>query len=163
MNISQVQFAFVAEQEAVRAWFTRRLVKLLWPNLMRMVAKRVVDEKPAATPEARQMILGMKREAHLQQMDFSKPFRGDAASYPLGQEPLLVARVDMAAQPHGVTRMSLKRQDGHGFDLNLNEGMFDAFCQLLRQACLQAEWGIELRLPGQGEGAPPADTPRLLN
>jgi hypothetical protein len=156
MNISQMQFAFVAEQdrllfrvhggngEEVRAWITRRLVRVLWPTLVRTLSQNLQLANPSLTAAARPMMLEMKREAHLHQADFATPYREEAHSYPLGTEPFVVARVSLTALPNRCTRVSLHPQQGQGIDINMPENMLHAFCETLQQAAQQAEWELKL-------------------
>ena len=172
MHISQMQFAFVAEQdrllfrvngangEEVSAWFTRRLVKLLWPNLVRVLSHRIEQDNPAVNPQARPIMLEMKREAHLQKADFSTPYREHPKSFPLGKEPFLVERVDLVNLTNRETRVSLKPHEGTGVDIQMPDNMLHAFCETLQQAAQKASW--DLRLSFQQEAsATPAQKPSL--
>jgi hypothetical protein len=156
MNLSQMQFAYVPEQDRlllrmnsdcgdeVRAWFTRRLVKLLWPNLMKVMAARVGQDNPAASAEARPLLLAMQRQSTLQQADFATPYREQACAFPLGAEPILVARVELTALPNRQTRIAIKPQQGAGIDLDMPDSMLHAFCETLLKAASKADWGLAL-------------------
>jgi hypothetical protein len=183
MNISQLQVAFVPEHDRllfrvstsdsaeVRAWLTRRMIKLLWPSLMDAINRLVAKEKPAAAPQAREMIAEMKREASLKDSDFSKPFQPQAASYPLGEEPILVSNVDLQPLDGGQMRVSFRPASGQGVDIAMGEQLLHAFCKLLQQGCAQAEWDIRLVFPGEQPATPaaeaeaeaPGDRPKYLN
>lgn len=67
-----------SDADEVRIWLTRRLVKQLWPNLVRLLRKKVAREIPAANTDARRMVLGMQHEAAVGQADFSQPYRTQA-------------------------------------------------------------------------------------
>lgn len=174
MKISQVQFSFVPEQdrlllrvqgdgEEVRAWFTRRLVKLLWPNLMQILARKVGQQQPAASAAARGMLVEMQREELVRNMDFKTPYRDEATAFPLGKEPMLVARVDLTNLADGTTRFSMKPQTGPGVDVNMADTLLHALLELLQQACQRAEWDMELRFPGTGLAPGDINEPRSIN
>lgn len=175
LNISQLQIQFVAEQDRllfrmnaddgseVRAWFTRRLVQRLWPTLIQASSHQVARAQPAATPQAQHMLLGMRHEANLQTMDFSKPFSPEPSGFPLGEEPVLVTRVDLTPQADGVIKVALKPQSGSGVEMNMTEPLFHGFCRLLQQAGAQAEWGMELKFPSAEVPSAQDGGTRVLN
>lgn len=173
-SVAQMQMSFDAEQDRLlfrigsadgaelRVWFTRRMVKLLWPNLLKILGKKIELEIPAATPEAQRAIAGMRHEAQLRSADFSQPFRSTGTQLPLGEAPMLVARVDLTLLPDLQVLLAMKSQQGASIDLNMNEAMFHGLCRLLEQTCKHADWDIELQLPSLDahEGA---DGTRILN
>jgi hypothetical protein len=173
MNVAQLQMSFDAEQDRLlfringddgsefRAWFTRRLVKLLWPNLLTILSKKVALETPAATPQAQQAIVAMRHEAQLRSADFSQPFRSEGNRLPLGEAPMLVARVDLSLLPSAQIAIAFKSPQGASIDVNMNESLFHAFCKLLEQVCKQAAWDFELQFPGLADA--PSSAPHTLN
>jgi hypothetical protein len=60
----------------------------------------------------------------------------------------------MAAQQP--IRMELLPAEGNGFELNLPDTLMHALCKMMKQAATEAEWGLELEMPGSGQTAPPA-------
>ena len=97
MNITQLQITFNSEQDRllfrvngsekteIRAWFTRRLVRQLWPNLLQLLTQKIAQDVPTANDDARRMVLGMQHEASLSNADFSQPYRAEATLFPLGE------------------------------------------------------------------------------
>jgi hypothetical protein len=170
MNVAQINLSFDAEQDRLlfrmsgsdgsqmRAWLTRRLVKMLWPNLLEIYGRSIALQAPAASTEAQHMIADLRREEQLRTADFSQPFRAESASFPLGEAPLLVARVDLTALAGNQVRVGLKTLQGAGVDVNMNEALFHGFCKLLQQACASAQWDMELRFPQNEQSGP-----RILN
>ena len=173
-NVAQLQMSFDAEQDRLlfrigsaegaelRAWFTRRLVKLLWPNLVGILGKKIALETPAATPEAQRALAGLRHEAQMREADFSQPFRSEGTQLPLGAEPMLIARVDLTLLPSKQILAALKSQHGASIDVHMNDALFHGFCKLLEQSCKHASWDMDLALPGLAMGAA-GDAPHVLN
>lgn len=160
MNIAQLQFSFDAAQDRLlfrvngadgaemRVWFTRRLVKLLWPNLQKTLAHRMAQDVPAATTDANAMLVGMKHQEHVAKMDFATPYREPTQMVSTAAEPLLINRMDLTPQANGITRMLLQAVSGARIDMNLNDTLMHAFCSMLQQCCTQADWDVELPMAG---------------
>ena len=131
MNITQLQIAFNAEQDRLlfrisgadgnemRAWLARRLVKQLWPKLQQLPSNKVAQEVPAATTDARRMVLGMRHEAAVGQADFSQPYRANATQFPLGEEPFVTSRLSMSAFANGSYLLAMHPADGCGVELRV--------------------------------------------
>lgn len=160
MNIRQIQVQYNPDHDRllgrigtddgaeIRFWLTRRLTERLWPGLLKAteaVAMRVLGERGAgAVGEARGMMTGMARDAALAQADFSQPFNTEPASLPLGPEPLLVSRIDLAPTDQGQLRMALRQDEQRGMEINLNEPTLHAFCRLIQREVDRADWGFKL-------------------
>lgn len=159
-NVAQMQMSFDAEQDRLlfrigssdgtelRAWLTRRLVWMLWPNLIGILDQKIALETPAASPEAQRALAGLRHEEQVRAADFSQPFRADIKSLPLGSEPMLVARVDLTLQATRQILIALKSPQGASIDIQMNDALFHGFCQLLEQTSKHAGWDIDLKLPG---------------
>jgi hypothetical protein len=175
MNVAQLQLSFDAEQDRLlfrmngddgaelRAWLTRRMIKLLWPNLLGILGKKIALETPAATPEAQRMLAGMQHEAQVRGADFSQPFRAQAQHFPLGEQPLLVTRVDLTLLPSRQILFAMKSPQGASIDVNMDEALFHGLCRLLQQSCELAGWDMRLQFPGQEADAPAQGDARVLN
>ncbi|MBM3347409.1 MAG: hypothetical protein FJY55_13075 [Betaproteobacteria bacterium] len=84
----------------VLLWLTRRCVKLLWPALMG-VAQKSPDILLQSHPDAKTALLGMRHEEAVQEGDFSQPYDETALVRPLGQEPLLVSKIQTRREDSG--------------------------------------------------------------
>ena len=175
MNITQLQLTFNPEQDRllfrvngsdeseIRAWFTRRLVRQLWPNLLQMLAHKIARDVPTANDDARRMVLGMQHEASVGKADFSQPYRAEATQFPLGQVPFVASKLRMSVLPQGMYLLSMHPAQGQGVDLRLNDTLLHGLCRMLQKACKEAEWKLLLEIPGsQSIGDADVET-RMLN
>lgn len=175
MKLHQLKIDFNAEHDRlqmlvatddgaeVRMWLTRRLVKLLWPLLVKLAEEASPRIKVQANAEARKALLGIEHQKAVQRADFSKPFQQTARSTPLGTEPLLLARIQTGSDPRGLPVVSLHPSNGQGITLTLDEVLLHSVCRLLQAAVSKSDWDMTLTLPGAG--AEPAEElePRTLN
>ena len=174
MNIRQVKIEFNAEQDRLlarfatnegaelRLWLTRRCVRLLWPILIKMAetAPAIVTQ---AAPEARKALLGLEHERALAQADFATPYKEEADSYPLGTEPMLVARMSSGRSAEGQNVLTLLPREGQGLNLGLDYKLVHGITSLLHQAVMKAEWDIPLALPSSMAASTGDVAPKLLN
>ena len=170
MQLQQITIEFNAEQDRllmrlgaddrseVLLWLTRRCVKLLWPQLVKL-AESVPGIATQPMPEARQALLDMERERALANADFSKPYDATDRARPLGSEPLLVARMNSGRNPEGKHVLGLLPREGQGLNLAMDDTLLHGVCKLLQDAVDKAEWDMKLALPtgpamGGTDGAP---------
>ena len=136
-------------------WFTRRLVRLLWPVLLKMAeARPEIQAQPS--PQVRQALVEMKHEQALQQVTFTQAPGAQAAlsrTRPAGDTPLLVTTVQTSRNAQGFTVCSLRPDAGFAWDLTLSDNLLHALIKLLRDQAGVAEWELPLAMP-QGFGAP---------
>ena len=152
-----------SDQTEIRAWFTRRLVRQLWPNLLRLLTHKIAQDVPTANDDARRMVLGMRHEASVGEADFSQPYRAEATQFPLGQEPFVASKARMSVLPKSMYLLSMRPAQGQGVDLRLNDTLLHGLCRMLQKACREAEWELSLEIPGcQAIGDGDVET-RVLN
>ena len=175
MKLHQLKIDFHAEQDRllmlvstddgaeVRMWLTRRFVKLLWPLLVKLAEDANPRITVQANPDARKALLGIEHQKAVQKADFSKPFTQEARSTPLGEEPLLLARIQTGKDPRGLRVVSMHPSSGQGLTLTLDEVLLHSVCRLLQAAVSKSQWDIELKLPGVGQEPAEAAEPRTLN
>jgi hypothetical protein len=168
MNLSQIKLEFRADEDRllltvstsdakeVLVWLTRRCVRLLWPALMQ-AASAATGIVQQGQPGAREAVLGMRHEAAVAKSDFSQPYAQAARERPLGEEPMLAARLQTRALPDGRFVLGLLPQDGTGIHLNLDEMLLHSFCKLLQATVDKAQWDMKLELPAGTQA------PRSLN
>ena len=140
-----------------RFWLTRRFVKLLWPVLARMLAATPVA-KSASDPQSRQAILAFQHETALSQSDFSQPFDESEYQRPLGDSPLLLARIQLKETDGGAQILCLHPEHGEGVDLTLDQNLLHAFSRLITDAVNKAEW----ELPPLVAATPAPATDRIV-
>jgi hypothetical protein len=170
MQLQQITIEFIGEQDRllmrlgsddrseILLWLTRRCVKLLWPQLVKL-AESAPGIALQPIPEARQALLDMERERALQHADFSKPYDAADRARPLGSEPLLIARMNTGRDEHGKHVLGLLPREGQGLNLAMDDTLLHGVCKLLQDAVEKADWDMKLALPtgpvlGGAEGAP---------
>jgi hypothetical protein len=156
----------IAASDAVelRMWLTRRFVKLLWPLLVKLAEEASPRIRTQANPEARKALLGIEHQQAVQKADFSKAYEGKSRNMPLGEEPLLLGRIQTGHDRKGQPVLAMHPADGQGVTLTLDAVLLHSVCRLLQAAVKKSGWDMELKLPG-AEAAPAADerTGRTLN
>lgn len=165
-RLHQIQIRFVPQEDRIllrirttdsseyRFWLTRRYVKLLWPVVVKMLkADRRVQLQPS--DEARSAVLSFRHEKVIKEGDFSTKYKEDAAELPLGESPLVLARIKLKKGDQNGHLLCMHPESGKGIELAMNETLLHSFSKLLTDAVKIAEWDIELKLPaGPGHDEP---------
>src|SRR5260370_29034255 len=109
----------VATSEAVelRLALTRRFVKLLWPLLVKLAEEASPRIRTQANPEARKALLGLEHEHAVSKADFSKPYDAVPSATPLGEAPLLLARIQTGHDRNGQPVVALPPSEGQSVAL----------------------------------------------
>ncbi len=164
-QITQIQVRFDPVQDRLllrvntqdrlelRFWLTRRMLKLLWPPLLKGLAASAGVDKHR-DPSAREAILAFQREKAVAEADFATPYREDAAHLPLGDTPVLVSRLQLNPQAGGGVVLSLQPDEGPGAELALNEVLLHSLCKLLASTAEAARWDLSLSPREQEPTAP---------
>ena len=155
----------VATSEAVelRLALTRRFVKLLWPLLVKLAEEASPRIRTQANPDARRALLGLEHEHAVSKADFTKPYDAGEASRPLGDAPLLLARIQTGHDRNGQPVVALHPSTGQGITLSFDSVLLHSVCRLLQSAVKKSDWDMELKLPGT-EAAEAGERPaRTLN
>lgn len=147
----------------LRLWLTRRYVKLLWPLLVKLAEEASPRIRTQANPEARKALLGLEHEQALSRADFSRPYENDTPTTPLGEAPLLLARIQTGHDRKGQPIVALHPSDGQGVTLNLDAVLLHSLCRLLQAAAQKSDWDVELRLPGTDNRGTPERAQRTIN
>jgi hypothetical protein len=175
MRLHQLKVDYVAEQDRilmliatseaveVRLWMTRRFVKLLWPLLVRLAEEASPRIRTQANPEARRALLGLEHEQAISRADFSKPFEQLPRSMPLGEAPLLLARIETGHDRNGQPVLAMHPANGQGVTLTLDSVLLHSLCRLLQAAVSKSDWDMELRLPGADAREQPERSRRTIN
>jgi hypothetical protein len=141
----------VAASEGVelRLALTRRFVKLLWPLLVKLAEEASPRIRTQANPEARRALLGLEHEHAVSKADFTKPYDPAAvAERPLGDAPLLLARIQTGHDRNGQPVVALHPAEGQGVTLSFDSVLLHSLCRLLQAAVKKSDWDMELKLPG---------------
>jgi hypothetical protein len=157
-KLHQFQMAFVAEQDRMllristrdkaelRLWMTRRVVRLLWGALLKMI-EAVPEKDTPVEARNREAILHFEHQSAVEQTDFETPFQEAAISYPLGVEGVLVASLQISRKPKGACTLKLSPKQGKGITMNLDDKLMHSFMEMLIDSSKRAQWDLELKLP----------------
>ncbi len=147
------------DDEELRFWLTRRLMDRLWPTLNTLVIEHFAVPDDAQTDgyvdldalddDSKAVLAQAQQEASLQGADFETPYKSGSLRQPLGQEPLLVTKIDITIGKARQLRLRVTEalQDGakpREFQMELKPELTFGFMQLLKQAIARADWGIAL-------------------
>ena len=175
MSIRQVQLVYneeqyhlllrfaTADQAQFRFWLTRRFVKQWWGLLTKMLAwdGMVIQQ---STPPAKQAMVAFQHERHTADADFKQPFANSATSFPLGDVPVIIGKVNATRQENGMVKMSLLPVQGAGIDIVVDAKLLHLLVKLLQDAVGRSDWDIRLPIAPQVPVTPDdASAPRTLN
>ena len=175
MSIRQIQLVYneeqdrlllrfaTADQSEFRFWLTRRFVKRWWGLLTKMLAwDGMVMQQ--ATPPAKQAMVAFQHERHTADADFKQPFADSAVSFPLGETPVIIGKVNATRQDTGMVKMSLLPVQGAGIDIVVDAKLLHLLVKLLQDAVGRSDWDIRLPIaPQMPVASDEGSTPRTLN
>lgn len=160
MRLQQLKIDFVSEQDRLlmliaasdqvelRLWLTRRFVKLLWPLLVKLAEEASPRIRTQSNPEARKALLGIEHEQAVSKANFSQPYEQTPKQTPLGEAPLLLARIQTGHDANGQPVLAMHPAEGQGVTLTLDPVLLHSVCRLLQAAVRKSDWDMELKLPG---------------
>ena len=160
MRLHQLKVEYDAEQDRLlmlvatsegvelRLSLTRRFVKLLWPLLVKLAEEASPRIRSQVNPEARKALLSLEHETAVSKADFSKPYDAGGSARPLGDAPLLLARIQTGHDRNGQPVVALHPPEGQGVTLSFDSVLLHSVCRLLQAAVKQSDWDMELKLPG---------------
>ena len=175
MRLHQLKVEYDAEQDRLlmlvatseamelKLSLTRRFVKLLWPLLVKLAEEASPRIRSQANPEARKALLGLEHETAVSKADFSKPYDAGEATRPLGDAPLLLARIQTGHDRNGQPVVAMHPTEGQGVTLTLDPVLLHSVCRLLQAAVKGSDWDMELKLPGTEPQEGKERTARTLN
>ena len=161
-KLHQIQFRYDSHEDRTllrlatttrhefRFWITRRYAKLLWAGLTNSAAHGT-----AVTPALRETVLAFEQEAAIAGADFKTQFNDADTSTPLGDTPLLLARLKCVQQDNGIILLAMHPLQGQGIEIRLDQTLLHSMLKLLAEAAQAAEWDLNTAI------APSAPTGRL--
>lgn len=179
MSIHQLSVVYQTDQDRLllrvrtrddrlfELWLTRRLMARLWQpmqNTANAASLGVASRGATILPEARDMVTQSMRDQAKQAGDFASPFDDRAAERPLGEQPLLVAAVDLRQDASGQVTVVWRDAQQRDLSLTLTADLLHNLLSLVEQALVQSEWGL-ISSPAAQTPVPsePSPAPRLLN
>ncbi|MDO8788209.1 MAG: hypothetical protein Q7J42_09105 [Sulfuritalea sp.] len=136
-----------------RFWITRRYLALLWPILMKMADD--FSARKSTDPLTRNTLAELAHGEAVGSADFASQYK-DGSLFPLGEEPILLARITAKPIEGNTQTLSLLPQKGQGINLNMDEKLVHVLARLLQEAAVAAEWGLDLRVIAGASAAPEA-------
>lgn len=165
-RLHQIQVRYMPQEDRIllrikttdrmefRFWLTRRYVKLLWPIIIKMLeADHSVQLQTNA--EAKSAVLSFQHQKAVQESDFATKFRDDSADLPLGESPVVLAKIQLKKRGKEGNVLCMHPENGKGIELAMNETLLHSFSKLLTDAVSISGWDIELRLPADSGGDAP--------
>lgn len=153
MQIHQFNMQFHPEQDRIifrlnttgheefRFYMTRRFVKLLWPVLMQLLEKDYKRREPERSHLAN-VILPFEHQEVVSKADFNQPFAEQSMAFPLGEEAVLLSRIQVKQGPQGDI-LCLLPTDGRGIEFGMTPQFIHTFCKLLHDVVSRAEWDMD--------------------
>ena len=151
-----LRVATSTEQE-FRFWITRRFMGLLWKAITR-VLEAFAKARAPGDPLLAAGLADFAETRAMQGADFATPF-GGGEQFPLGDAPILLARVTVLSGASGRQILRLTPEQGQGIDLVLDENLAQLFGPLLRQATIAGNWALDLGAADADTAVPPAKDP----
>ncbi|MFP4475612.1 MAG: hypothetical protein ACLFOY_08610 [Desulfatibacillaceae bacterium] len=134
-----------------RMWLTRRFVSLMWKGLEQVLESDTAGD-PAVQPDTRRAVQQFREEAALSSADFKTPYNGgEAAVSPLGDEPLLVTRLNIRETGDEKKTLVFSDNSGRGITLTLAPHMIHSVRKLIADTARRAEWNLDISLYSQSE------------
>ncbi len=166
MDLHQIQVTYQTEEdrillrvsfraedgslEEIRSWLTRRMIRNLWPGIVKSLDSQVKLNQPQAA-HASTEILSMAYQASVTEIkasgNFDIPFEAAADYYPFGEKPILVTSSQFHLHANEPVRISFIDNRQESFEVAFTQTAMHGFCKLLQEAVSNAEWELSLRMP----------------
>jgi hypothetical protein len=171
-QIRQVQVSFApvedrlllrfntAAGEEFRFWMTRRYVRILRPVLDRLLGADPVIAGQSSD-DARRTVLSFRHEQAISKADFSRAFDATTTRCPLGDTPVLLARVQLKTGTEGHQILCLHPERGAGVEIALTTDLAHSLVHLVADAVRKAQW--DLPVPAIAGPPPSASQHRTIN
>ncbi|WP_127471684.1 hypothetical protein [Thiomicrorhabdus aquaedulcis] len=128
-------------QHVYCAWITRRYLQLLLPALHGhhpTSHEPLFDQKKA-------MLNQLKNEASQLSNGFNQPYQApEQAIYPLGETPILLAKITFKALDTPAPFVHLEPHSGQGISLPFQPELLGALLKVFGQAMEAADWQLDL-------------------
>jgi hypothetical protein len=168
MHLHQFQMSYIAAEDRImlrvsfhdehqalhelRAWLTRRMVSRVWPTILQSLQTQVTLDQPAAAHAKLEMV-NMAHQASVSDMTaagkFNTPYETEIDRFPLGETPIVVTHAHFNVKRNEPLRINFLPEAGPGFEIAFQPGLLHGFCKLLQNVVEQAEWDMDLSMPGE--------------
>ncbi|MBM3566093.1 MAG: hypothetical protein FJX42_08275 [Alphaproteobacteria bacterium] len=139
-----------------RLTMTRRFVRLLWNGLTGALDHHS-EIRTDLAHKTREAMLAMQHQAVVQTEDFNQPFAEDTTDLTSNTGPQLVVGANVRPLPDSRTEVRFRTAGGMDIAFTVDRGRLHAFCHLLVQCAVSAEWNLPLAV-GDAATTAPSDT-----
>lgn len=154
MQINQVNISYQSAEDRllmrintrdaaeIRLWLTRAVVARMLTGLSQSEEQLMGHEaRTTANPLLHLAIEQFDREASMTENYVTTQFTATASRYPLGQQPLLVVRLDAKTKADHVS-FSFSLSSNQVITLNLTSAMVASITRLLHEALKNVDWNL---------------------
>ncbi len=129
-----------------RMLLTRRFVRLLWPNLVKL-AESTPEAAAQQSDAARKSIVRFQHEKALASSKFTDKYDKDrVVSQYFGEAPVLITegRIKRIDNPKGPNQVAFMAKDGRPVTMALDDVLLHSMARLIRNAAQKAGWDLDL-------------------
>jgi len=154
MQINQVNISYLPAEDRLlmrintsdtaefRLWLTRAVVARMLTGLSQSQELLMGSKaRKTANPLLHRAIEQFDREASATEPVIMTQFEATASRYPLGQEPLLVVRLDVTTKTDHVS-FAFLLSSNQLLTINLTSGMVASITRLLHEALRNVDWNL---------------------
>lgn len=129
------------DNKDARIWLTRRMT-VQWLQAVDQVLTHVADlhTQPA---EHRRAISEFRRDAAVQDTDFSRPYAEEGLTPYPEDGPLLVIKLNIKASKNGDVALIFAGESTQAIQLSLSEREMHALMHMVNLAATKAEWELD--------------------
>jgi hypothetical protein len=135
------------QKQEIKIFFTRRLVKMMWPILIETLLTQKRMDRPEAT-FASQDLVQLEHQSSIEAIaengQFSQAYDADNRKSLFGEDALLLDSLKFHLNPKQDLGMQLITLTGMSIDLKLPIDLMHGFCKLLQECVKIAQWDLEL-------------------
>lgn len=151
------------DNSEIKLWLTRRFAKGLLVALNQLGSEQM-DVPKDQPEEIKAALKSFHRDKALMQMDFASSYQQTDAEHPLGDNPLLVSRLQFNKSKDGRATIKMGVVGGNEINLPLNAELLLALAKIVQEGANTAGWGIdESSLEGAEEANQSAAKDKVLH
>jgi hypothetical protein len=126
----------------------------MWPALGNAL-KQSPRIQTQVSPVAKKELLAFEHQKAVSNSDFKTPYKDTPKTCPLGDSPVLLAKMQMRQNADGSLVLALGPESGAGIDLALNNGLLHSLAELINNAANLAQWDLSALIDGPSVSLPP--------
>lgn len=138
-----------------RMWLTRRFVRLLWPNLLKL-AESTPEAAAQQSDAARSSVVRFQHEQAIASTKFTSKYdREKVVSQYYGETPVLITegQIRRTSNERGPNQIVFMAKDGRPVTMALDNVLLHSMARLIRNAAKKAGWELDLGALASEPGA----------